>query len=86
MFSFFQKKPSKRSEQWQCERLILEGMHCTSCAVNIDLTLEDTAGIKSVSTHYAKSQTTVEFDPKETSIDQIVQSIERLGYRVKRSV
>ena len=36
-------------------------MHCTSCAMNIDMGLEDTEGIISSNTNYAKQQTKVEF-------------------------
>lgn len=58
----------------------IKGMHCTSCAMNIDCDLEDLAGIKHVSTSYPKEQTTVEYD--ETIIDpqQIIEVIKKTGY------
>lgn len=60
--------------------LKIVGMHCTSCAMNIDGELEDTEGIQQASTHYAKQQTEVEFDPEKISIKQIITIIKRVGY------
>ena len=42
----------------------LSGMHCTSCAMNIDFALED-MGVKSAKTSYAKQETEVEFDEQK---------------------
>jgi copper chaperone CopZ len=62
--------------------LKLSGLHCTSCATNIDLTLEDLEGVNSADTSYAKSETKISFDPSKTSLDQIKKTIESLGYFV----
>lgn len=59
----------------------IEGMHCTSCAMNIDFDLEDLEGIKSANTNYAKSETEVEFDEEKIGVTQIVKSIEKTGYK-----
>ena len=77
MFTFFSKKPKG-------EKLTLKigGMHCTSCAMNIDGALEDTKGVFSSTTNYAKSQTTVDFDSKLVSKQSIQQLIEQAGYTV----
>ena len=37
--------------------LKIKGMHCTSCAMNIDGELEDTKGVKEANTSYAKQKT-----------------------------
>lgn len=58
----------------------ISGMHCTACAISIDGELEDTQGIKSANTNYAKSQTEVEFDEKKITDKQIVSIIEKTGY------
>ena len=50
--------------------------------MNIDLDLEDLPGVKSSQTNYAKSETTVEFDPAQISISQIAASINKTGYLV----
>lgn len=47
-------------------------MHCASCALNIDLDLEDVPGVKSAETSYAKSEAVVEFDPSKVSEKEIL--------------
>lgn len=61
--------------------LKIDGMHCTSCSMNIDGELEDLPGVISATTSYANSQTKVEYDPKKVGIKIITQVIEELGYR-----
>lgn len=58
----------------------ITGMHCTSCAMNIDGELEDTSGVKSATTNYAKAKADVEFDEKKITPDQIVSIIGKVGY------
>ena len=59
----------------------ISGMHCTSCAMNIDGELEDTEGIKKAHTNYAKSQTEVEFDPAKVSEAKIAEIVSKVGYK-----
>jgi copper chaperone CopZ len=56
------------------------GMHCSSCAMNIDGELEDTEGIKSSNTSYAKQETKVEFDEKKLDDKKILEIIKDVGY------
>lgn len=58
----------------------ISGMHCTSCAFDIDGTLEDTDGVLSSNTNYAKSQTEVEFDKDKLSELQVAEIIKKVGY------
>lgn len=58
-------------------------MHCTSCAMNIDGELEDTGKVKDVRTNYAKAQTEVTYDPKETSDEEIIEVIKKVGYKAE---
>ena len=60
--------------------LKITGMHCTSCAMNIDGELEDTEGIKVSNTNYAKQETEVEYDEEKVKVDDIVRIIEKTGY------
>ena len=63
-------------------RLKITGMHCTSCAMNIDGELEDNVeGVKSASTNYAKQETEVEFDEEKVKLDKIIQQIKETGYQ-----
>lgn len=61
-------------------KLKITGMHCISCAMNIDGELEDTEGVKESSTNYAKAQTEVKFDPNEINLEEIIKTIKKVGY------
>ncbi len=63
--------------------LQIVGMHCTSCALNIDFELEDLDGVQTSSTNYAKAKTVVTFDPKKISVDKLSDTIRGLKYDVK---
>ncbi len=58
----------------------ISGMHCTSCAINIDGELEDTEGVKESNTNYAKQETEVEFDEKKVNEKKILEIISSVGY------
>lgn len=77
MLNLFKKKPDG-------EEVILkiEGMHCTSCAMNIDGALEDTEGVHSSNTSYAKSEVKINFDPSKVTKKKLAQVITTEGYKV----
>lgn len=52
--------------------------------MNIDGELEDTGKIASVSTSYAKGETTVEFDPEKISEEEIKSIIQKVGYQATK--
>jgi Cu+-exporting ATPase len=58
----------------------IEGMHCTSCAMNIDFGLED-LGVKSAKTSYAKQETEIEFDEEKIKPQKIIEQIKKTGYK-----
>jgi len=62
----------------QTIKLNIFGMHCTSCAFNIDGELEDTEGVKESKTNYAKQQTEVVFDSEKISVDKLISIIKNL--------
>ncbi|OGH12721.1 MAG: hypothetical protein A2776_03495 [Candidatus Levybacteria bacterium RIFCSPHIGHO2_01_FULL_40_10] len=62
------------------KKLKIEGMHCTSCAMNIDFGLED-LGVKSAKTSYARQETEVEFDEKKIKQQNIIDQIKKTGYK-----
>ncbi len=82
MFNFFNKKPPENTERIT---LTLSGMHCTSCAVNIDLTLEDLPGVANSKTNYARSRATIDFEPEKVSPEKIIAEVSKLGYTAKGS-
>ena len=62
----------------------LKGMHCVSCAMNIDFGVEDIDGVLRVNTSYAKQETQVEFDEEKTDEKKIKEVIEKLGYEIEQ--
>jgi len=61
-------------------KLKISGMHCTSCAMDIDGTLEDTDGVVEANTNYAKQEMEVKFDEGKVSKEKIDSVISSLGY------
>ena len=58
----------------------LSGLHCTSCAVNIDLSLEELEGIINANTSYQKSQVQVQYNPEKIDPKKIQKVLSDLGY------
>lgn len=58
----------------------LSGLHCTSCSLVIEGEVED-LGAKA-DCDFLKQEVKVEYDPKKLSEKQIVEAIEKQGYRV----
>ena len=63
------------------KKLKIDGMHCTSCAMNIDFDLEDLDGVLEVKTNYAKQESVVEFEEDKITIEEIIKQIEKTGYK-----
>lgn len=63
--------------------LYIDGMHCSSCAMNIDFDLEDLVGVISSKTNYAKQVCEVEYDPQKISEKQIIDQIQKTGYSIR---
>jgi copper chaperone len=63
--------------------LVVTGMHCPSCSILIDETLEELPGVVSSSTDLRRETTTVEYDPAQTDLTAIADGITALGYAVR---
>ncbi|MBI2195953.1 MAG: heavy-metal-associated domain-containing protein [Candidatus Levybacteria bacterium] len=61
----------------------IDGMHCTSCAMNIDFDLEDLDGVKGARTNYAKQESEVEFDEDKVTPEKILSTIKKTGYKAQ---
>lgn len=59
----------------------IEGMHCGSCALLIDDTLEDLPGVRSTQTTMKQGRSTVELDVSQASPEDVINAIIELGYR-----
>jgi len=63
------------------EKYKIEGMHCSSCAMNIDFDLEDVEGILAANTNYAKQLTEIEYENDKVKKEDIIRSVEKTGYK-----
>lgn len=84
MLNFFKLKTESQKDTAQVTFQI-SGMHCTSCGMNIDGELEESAGVLSAQTSYAKSETKVEYDPQQTSPLELQKVIESLNYQITQT-
>lgn len=65
--------------------LALAGMHCGSCVALIEETLEETAGVQSVSVTLEPPRAELSFDATEVSLDDIIATVAGLGYSASLS-
>jgi len=75
--------PEKKSETLIRKVLNIDGMTCVSCEMRIDNRLKKMLGVKDVKSSFSSSKTTVTYDPQITSIATIIETIEKLDYKVK---
>jgi len=61
--------------------LKISGMHCASCASNIENALRKEKGIKTANVNFASEKLYLEFDSVEINIPKIQKIIEELGYK-----
>jgi len=62
--------------------LKIDGMACTSCELRIENRLKKTEGVLEVKVSYANATAKVGYDPSITSMSKIIETIEKLDYKV----
>ena len=74
----------------ECRTVLeLEGMTCATCAMHIEKGLKKVPGVIDAHVNLAMEQANVKYDPGQTSIEQMVQKVEAVGYKaiqLKRTV
>lgn len=58
----------------------IEGMHCASCALLIDDALADLPGVRDTKTRMKAGLSTVELDLTQNRPEDVISTIEELGY------
>lgn len=61
--------------------VLVEGMTCATCEIAVRSAVLRVNGVKSVEVSFASNQASVDFDPTQTSPEQIVSAINTTGYR-----
>src|SRR3989338_282166 len=59
--------------------LPIRGMHCASCALNIEKKLKSWHGVVNAEVSYAAGRASVEYNPKKTSDKKLVETINKMG-------
>ena len=59
----------------------VEGMDCSSCAINIEAIEDVLPGIRQISASYQKGRMLVEFDEAKVSEVQILAAVGKRGYQ-----
>lgn len=65
------------------QRLQVGGMDCSSCAIKIETSLQQLAGVTEASVNVATERLIVSYDPQQVSEAEIQTCITALGYRIK---
>ena len=55
------------------------GMHCASCALNIEKELKKTKGVSEVVVNFANEQASLQFDEKVIDLDGIIAAVKKVG-------
>ncbi|HSK46864.1 MAG TPA: heavy-metal-associated domain-containing protein [Coriobacteriia bacterium] len=63
--------------------LATSGMHCSSCAMLVDMTLGDIEGVVESKTDHATGQSVVTYDDGVVTLDQIIDAIRSVGYEAE---
>ncbi len=61
----------------------ISGMHCASCAANIEHALKKEAGINSANVNFAVEKLYLEYDPALIGLEKIKNLVDKLGYQIK---
>lgn len=56
------------------------GTHCNSCAILIDESVEELAGVRSSRTDIRRGETTIQFENTEVNVGAVIAAIESVGY------
>ena len=60
--------------------LKLRGMSCASCASNVENAILSVTGVSNCNVNFAVEQATVNYDPKQTNIEDIQKAVSEAGY------
>ena len=63
-------------------KIEVSGMHCASCASNIERSLRKTPGVKSANVSLLLKKATAEFEDS-VSEEELKKAVKRAGYNVK---
>lgn len=60
----------------------ISGMHCASCALNVEKSLQDVEGVEDAQVNFGTEKATVEYDPEKVELVELEEKIQDAGYGV----
>ncbi|HEY3398060.1 MAG TPA: heavy metal translocating P-type ATPase [Armatimonadota bacterium] len=66
-------------------RLDISGMHCASCAHNVETSLQRVPNVFAAAVNFAAETASVEFDPEHVSPQDLIQAVHDAGYEARVS-
>jgi len=70
------------AEEKKRAELKISGMHCASCALNLEKALQDLDGVTSAQVNFATETAAVEYDPEKVSASELDSTVSGIGYSV----
>jgi copper chaperone CopZ len=61
----------------------VEGMTCTSCEAPVQAALEKTPGVRVAEVSYNRGEARIQYDPRQTDLNQLRRAINSTGYKAK---
>jgi copper-transporting P-type ATPase V len=65
------------------EELVVEGMHCPTCATRVQRELSRQAGVADASVNFATHRADVVYDPSTVGLEELERAVERIGYQIE---
>lgn len=62
------------------ETFVITGMTCANCSARVEKELNHQPGVTTANVNLATERATVQFDPATTSADDLMQSVQKIGY------
>ena len=72
-----QESPIEHTEK---VTLAIKGMHCASCALNVEKALQRQAGVRGAAVNFATETAAVEYDSAVEKLEDLIAAVERAGY------
>ncbi|NYT18405.1 MAG: copper-translocating P-type ATPase [Methanobacteriales archaeon] len=60
----------------------ISGMHCASCALNVEKTLQDVEGVEDAQVNFGTEKASVEYDPDKVKLGKLEEKVQEAGYGV----
>lgn len=60
----------------------ISGMHCASCALNVEKFLQDVEGVEDAQVNFGTEKATVEYDPEKVELVELEEKVQDAGYGV----